>query len=179
MNNFEDLYLSLLKQGLPGVSKAAGLYHAEACLICLETHKHLVGVNLEVRGSFNGCFRLIWDDLVTDQVLRSWKDFDDATEYAACGVAFLLILSLTEYTIIERSRKGTGFDYYMGFKDALIFQGSARLEVSGIFRANSESEITSRVNQKLRQTDRSDLTSMPAYVVIVEFSRPISYVVKK
>jgi len=52
-----------------------------------------------------------------------------------------------------------------------IFQRSARLEASGIFRG-SEAIIKARVNQKLAQTKPSDHVGLPAYVAVVEFSSP-------
>jgi hypothetical protein len=47
----------------------------------------------------------------------------------------MLIRQLTQFTVIERSRKGTGFDYWLGSEDEageLPFQNKVRLEVSGI-----------------------------------------------
>jgi hypothetical protein len=174
----QELYLSNLKVGLPGISEVTGAYHAEACLVCFDLCHHPVGVDIEVKGIQNCHFRIIWSDVVTDQIRRSWNDFDDATENGACGIAFLLILALTKYTVIERARKGGGFDYYLGYKDTLIFQSAARLEVSGILRAASENDIEQRIRRKLEQTRRSD-GSLPAYIVVVEFAKPVSYVVKK
>ena len=50
-----------------------------------------------------------------------------------------------QYTVIHRSRKGTGFDYWLGDEkneDELPLQSKARLEVSGIRRADAkESEL--------------------------------------
>lgn len=59
-----------------------------------------------------------------------------------------------------------------------LFQGKKRLEVSGILRGN-EATLRARVQQKLRQTDRSDVVGLPAVVVVVEFSAPRSRVVEK
>jgi hypothetical protein len=174
----DELDLNVLKEGLPGVSKTRGAEHAEACLVCFGLHKHPIGVELEVKGSYDERFRVVWDDVLTEQIRRAWNDVDDATESGANGIAFLLILALTEYTIIERSRKGTGFDYALGYKDRVPFQNEARLEVSGIFNATSEHDIMRRVEQKLEQTNRSD-GELPAYIIVVEFSNPLAYMVKK
>jgi len=57
------------------------------------------------------------------------------------------------------------------------FQEKARLEVSGIGKG-SESDIKSRVNQKLKQITPSDDT-LPGYVAVVEFSSPYLHLVKK
>src|SRR5271167_4337074 len=62
----------------------------------------------------------------------SYSPQEEATENGAVGVAILLVDRLTDYHIVQRSWKKTGFDYWLGFKDAVVFQGCARLEVSGI-----------------------------------------------
>lgn len=90
-------------------------------------------------------------------------------------------MKLTDLTIIERSRKGTGFDYWLGNQDStaiLPFQHMARLEVSGIRKGN-QSQINARVKQKTEQTGASDAEGLPAYIIVVEFSRPISIVSAK
>lgn len=174
----DELNLNVLKEGLPGVSKVRGAEHAEASMVCFELHQHPVGVELEVKGSFEESFRVIWSDVLTEQIQRAWNDVDDATESGASGIAFLLILSLTEYTIIERSRKGTGFDYHLGYRDKSPFQNMASLEVSGIFKASSERDIMRRVEQKRLQTDSSD-DELPTFIVVVEFSNPLAYMVQK
>ncbi|BAU14873.1 hypothetical protein LEP3755_54280 [Leptolyngbya sp. NIES-3755] len=97
------------------------------------------------------------------------------------GVAFLLILQLTDLTVIERSRKGTGFDYWLGSQDSattLPFERMARLEVSGIRRGN-RGQVNTRVKQKIEQTRTSDAQGLPAYIIVVEFSRPISMISTK
>jgi hypothetical protein len=114
---------------------------------------------------------------------RCWNDEEYATEQSAYGLhfAFLLILQLTDLTVIERSRKRTGFDYWLGIQDStamLPFQRMARLEVSGI-RRSSQSQINTRVKQKTKQTGVSDAEGLPAYITVVEFSGPISIVSAK
>jgi hypothetical protein len=107
---------------------------AEAGAICLTDEAHQPGVVINVEGEFSTTFKLEWQP-VTEQIRRCWNDEEYTTEQAAYGIAFLLILQLTNLTVIERSRKGTGFDYWLGTKDstaALPFQRMARLEVSGI-----------------------------------------------
>ncbi|ETW93058.1 MAG: hypothetical protein ETSY2_52085 [Candidatus Entotheonella gemina] len=111
-------------------------------------------------------------------MLDAWADEQEATEYGACGIAILIILALTDYTVIRRSRKGTGIDYWLGYQDTdYPFQDAARLEVSGIRRGNDR-VVAARVSQKIRQTKPSD-EALPAYIVVVEFSRPYARMVKK
>ena len=49
----------------------------------------------------------------------------------------------------------------------------AQLQPYGI-RAGTERQLKARVRQKARQTDRSDAL-LPAWIAVVEFSRPVSY----
>ncbi|BDA74130.1 hypothetical protein CAL7716_082960 [Calothrix sp. PCC 7716] len=91
------------------------------------------------------------------------------------GIAFLVVRELTNLTVIERSAKGTGFDYWLGAlepDEELPFQNRVRLEVSGI-RSGDSSRVKARVKQKKEQTKPSD-GQYPAYVIVVEFSTPIS-----
>jgi len=115
---------------------------------------------------------------------RSWKDLQEATEYGAVAIAILLVINCTEYTIIERAVKGTGFDYWL-LEDAFydeeeIFpSGTARLEVSGIIHAEKDSEIRARVREKKKQTEVSDDRRLPALIIVTEFSRPETHMVRK
>lgn len=180
MSQIPVLNLQSLHQGLPAITPAFGAAIAEAGAICLTDKAHEPGVILEVEGGFATRFQLDWQP-VTEQARRCWNDEEYTTEQAAYGIAFLLILHLTDLTVIERSRKGTGFDYWLGSQNSntlLPFQRMARLEVSGIRKGN-RSQIDARVKQKTEQTGASDAEGLPAYIIVVEFSRPISVVSAK
>ena len=180
MGQIQVLSLQSLSQGLPAITPAFGAAIAEAGAICLTDEAHEPGVILEVEGEFATQFQLNWHP-VTEQARRCWNDDEYTTEQAAYGIAILLILQLTTLTVIERSRKGTGFDYWLGNQDSttmLPFQRMARLEVSGIRKGN-RSQIKARVKQKTEQTGVSDAEGLPAYIIVVEFSRPISVVSAK
>jgi hypothetical protein len=149
----------------------------EACKVCLEDQQHHPGVVLKVDG-FSPCiFQLTWESPVTIAAVDSWADPDEATEHGACAIAFFVILEITKLMVIRRSRKKTGVDYWLTHKDNTLLQNSARLEISGI-RKDSQSVINSRVVRKKKQTKQSDIThaALPAYVVVVEFSNPVSHV---
>lgn len=167
----EVLKLQDLHNGLPGVTPSICTAFSEAAAFCLEKNGHISGVKL-VRATPPNSKSIEWSFEVTDQIRRSYNDLQYATEDGAYALAFLTILKETDYTVIMQSRKGTGFDYWLGKKGGVLFQNSARLEVSGIYKG-TESEINSRLKQKLNQTKRSDNTvPLPAYAVIVEFSKP-------
>lgn len=167
-----------LEKGLPGVTPVMGAAHAEACIVCLSAEGHMSGVKLSVDGSSIERCQVEWNRNVTEQMRAAWNDQKYATEQAAYGVAFLLILKLTDYTVIRRSRQGTGYDYRLGAKDEeLLFQNTARLEVSGIQKMRTLKDVSKRVREKLEQTKRSDdLDHSTVYVVVVEFGEPLSHI---
>ncbi len=75
---------------------------------------------------------------------------------------------------MERSRRGTGFDYWLGEATHIPFQRMAKLEVSGI-RHGTLNNTIARVAVKRRQV--AGATGIePVYIVVVEFSSPIAYV---
>ena len=110
---------------------------------------------------------------------RCWNDDEVATEHGAYAIATLLVPRITNLQVVERSKKGTGFDYWLGSstETEALFQNKARLEVSGI-RAGPEATIVGRLRKKLGQTQKSDAT-LSAMVIVVEFSGPQSRVAKR
>lgn len=169
--------LDSLAAGFPHIPQVCGQMMAQACAVCLDHHAHKCGVTLTVEAEVAEVGKLLWSEPVTDAMRRFWNDLDVATEHGAYGVAILLVRRITGYTIVERARKGTGFDWWLGHEDDL-FQKKARLEVSGILRGDS-AQIARRVALKKKQTRQSDSTDLPAYVVVVEFSTPRSKFVKR
>ena len=150
---------------------------AQAAVVCLECEAHTSAVRLAVDGAFSATFSLWWTEGVTEAKRRFWNDLGDATQWGAYAVAILLIRALTSYTVIERSRKGTGFDWWLGTDDNL-FQGKARLEVSGILRGTPR-RINNRIKARMGQTRQSDHLALTAYVVVVEFGTPRAKVVQR
>ena len=179
---------------IPGITREKGNDLAQAGAVCLESHLHQQGVHFEVRGDFRKTYTLAWPP-ATDQAKRTWNDPDEAAEDGAAGIAALLAIGEIGYAVILRSRKTTGIDYWLGDNDlnniseaeqattmalrealqgnGLIVRG--RMEVSGIQLGN-DSRIRARVKRKLNQTNRSDARGLPAYVVVVEFGRPLAEV---
>ncbi len=166
---------------IPALIPPLGEMMVQACAICFDDQGHVSGVEMEIIGDQSVNCNVHWQLTVSERMSRSWED-KRATEQAACGIAILLIYELTEWTPIEISRIGTGFDYWLGCKDevqAFPFQESkARLEISGI-RRGSKSQIEKRVREKVEQTKSSDHLNLPAYVIVVEFSKPQAKVVKR
>lgn len=169
--------LNDLAKGMPAITPAFGQYLAEAGAVCLESQGHSQGQTLAVRGAHDGRYALMWPH-TTDQMLRCLSDPEVTTEHGAVGVAVMLTKKLLGYSVVQRSRKGTGFDYWLGEDERTPFQNKARLEISGI-RRGDDAAIGARVRQKLSQTAPSDTTALPAHVVVVEFSGPVAQVEAK
>ena len=167
--------LATLSGGMPGLTQAAGTFLSEAASICLEDQSHLSGVALLVDGAQTAMGPLTW--LPTSvQHKRTYNDLDEATEYGACAVAMVIIKRLMGKVVVERSKKGKGFDYWLGSSDDdNLFQDRTRLEVSGI-RRGSESIINTRLRVKEAQIKRG---TGAALIAIVEFSRPRTRLVAK
>lgn len=170
------LDLNDLGNGLPAITPSFGMALAEAGGVCLESQGHAQDVQLSVRGYSYKSYSLTWPT-ITEQTRRCWNDHEVATEHGAVGIAVLLAKKEIGYTVLERSWKGTGFDYWIGEGVDAPFQHEARLEISGI-RKGSDHDVQARMRQKLRQTNRSD-GLLPAYVIVVEFGQPLAEVQEK
>ena len=151
---------------------------AEAASVCLDDQGHHSGVNMEVDGNYSQDFEVSFAT-PTDQMKRTWADEEFATEQGAYGIAALLVEELTAFRLVERSRKGTGFDYWLSDQgdSGPLFQYKLRLEVSGI-RNDTGGQINSRIKLKTRQI-RGVPSRLPGIVVVVEFGAPQSRMVDK
>ena len=166
------IQLSDIKQGTPGITPIEGANLYENCVVALHNSCHPAPVTLQVSG-LNVCnYLLLWEDSYNDQLRRTYNDEQSVTERAAVAVSVMLALRQTEYTVIERSRKGTGFDYLLGDGQDPLFTPKARLEVSGIMRETDGNTAELRYRQKAAQTAKSDDMLLPAYISVVEFSTP-------
>lgn len=174
-NNYRKLFLKDLGKGLPGLSSYAGMSKAEACGVCLQEQNHSNGVLYEVTGVFQENFIIEWDK-VGHQAFCTWHDREEATEEGAVALAILVILKCSNYTIIKRSRKKTGVDYWLGNGANMKFE--ARLEISGI-REETTSSLNQREKLKIEQTKQSDDLGVPVYIVVVGFKKPQSKVIMR
>jgi len=160
-----------------GMSAEWGAAIAQAAAVCLKEEGHSSGIMLSVDGSVSNRFTLTWIE-PSMSAHRCWADSEDATEHGAYAVAIVLVHELTPLTVVERSKKGTGFDYWLGERDhpTPLFQEKSRLEVSGI-RTGTNALVLAREQAKIKQVNlhATEATkSLPAIVVIVEFSTPRS-----
>lgn len=123
-----------IKEGLPGISSIAAMQLYETFEVCMHHSGHSEEVLLSMEGITAEPITILWKDEYNEQKERTYSDMQYTTEHGAVCLSVMLTTNLTPYTIIERSRKGTGFDYWLGDKDSYLFQKKARLEVSGILR---------------------------------------------
>lgn len=91
-----------------------------------------------------------------------------------------LVKAVTGKSVIERAKKGKGFDYWIGDsdEDEMVFSGKARLEVSGI-RAGDDAKMASRFRLKCAQVRAGDHLGIPAYIAIIEFGQPKAHLEMK
>ena len=179
----KSIVLESLKEGILVISGGSHCYFLERCLFSLDMQGHKSGAMLCVNTKENGTaqsdqFAIEWSTAIDDSLRRRNADVVRSTEYSACGLAFLVIRELTSYTAIEEAPRGTTVDYYLSSKDRdddLIFNHTARLEVSGIARGDTAA-INSRIQDK---TDRLINHSLPAYIIVVEHSAPVAHMVVK
>ena len=175
----QTINLSDIKNGFPEMDSASANYCYVACMVCLHRNNHNDKVFLELIGDKKASIALIWDDYFDEQIDRAWNDPGVATEHGAVCISAMLVKECTDYSIIERSRKGTGFDYWLGYENIIPFQNSARLEISGIFKETEHNNVEKRFQIKKKQTNQSDDSRLPAYISIVEFSKPKAIFAKK
>jgi len=155
----------------------------EACVWCLLNQNHANGVKLKVVGNDkeNLFYEIYWpENIETETIFRSYNQ-DDATQFGAEAIAFLLVREYTKFTVIERAVTSTGIDYWLSFKNVNknhLFHRAARLEISGILAENPGNTVTSRINLKLKQTQPTDHT-FPVYIIVVDFSKPWAKMVLK
>lgn len=180
----DKLNLDKLKTGIPIISKKIGAFLAEAAAICFVLNGYESGVELTVEGEIEKTLTIEWNDKITNDVLNSWNDAREATEFGATALAILLLLKYTDFTYFVRAFQGTGIDYWLGkgkyTGDALPAENrEGRLEISGILKERKGNTINMRVNQKKKQSKKTDDTTLPVYIVVVEFSQPKTKIIKK
>ncbi len=172
-----SLDLDDLKAGTPGITPAFGESLTEAASICLEEQGHSSPTTMEVYVNATYQANVSWG-ATNEQMRRCWNENDEATEFGACCIAALILPNTRNLHVIERSKKGTGFDYWLGSKGDpdQLFQNRTRLEVSGI-RRGSSATVSRRITKKRKQIKNPGV-ELPAIVVVVEFGTPQARIVE-
>lgn len=175
MGSPEQKTLSVLPldPGKSGLLDGFAQYLGSCAAVCLEKNTHSSGVEMAVEGDHNAAYCLSWQQL-TEKDHHTCADLQEATEYGAYGIAILVVRDTAGKTVVERSAKGPGFDFWIGDEEdaELPFQGLARLEVSGILDGHAAA-IRARTGVKKKQVTPSDKLA-PALIAVVEFGRPVT-----
>lgn len=166
-----ELDLTELNSGMHHFLTAeAGANFGHAASVCLESQGHAIKLEMIAEGHFAEQYS-VTRFTVTDQMKRTWNDEEHTTEQGAYGIAILIASKKMHVKAIERSRKKTGIDYWLGDTSGFLFQNKIRLEVSGI-RQGTDDQVQTRLKVKIEQSKKSDATRLPALIVIVEFNKP-------
>ena len=171
-----NLQLEKLTKNHRLISKNFGGFLAEACSVCFDDQKHKSGTTLMIRGYLKGHAVITWKFKVDNTIRASHNDPEVATEYGAYAIALLLICESLNQTVIERARKGKGFDFWLGDSNAPLFQNKKKLEVSGI-RNGQDSEVKRRMKEKVERIKKYP-NNFDSFIVVVEFSAPLSLIEK-
>ena len=147
---------------------------AEAATVCLEERGHGREVALQVTGEFAATY-LLQRPVVTEPMRASY-DAEEATEFGAWEIAILVSATRQARRSSARSRVTvltTGWEQWTR-------PGRSRHGEAGNLgnTTGDESRITTRLKEKRAQVRARD-TLLPAYVAIVEFSRPETRVEKQ
>jgi hypothetical protein len=179
--------LEALAGRVPALDAVAAAFYKANCVVCLHEGGHGSGVTLSVdfTPAHESIF-VLWEGVVTPQMLRVYADRNKRVDFGACAIALLLIPELTGYVAVEQSATGNGSDYFLRSPDAdddLIFNHGAYLEVSGIQTESEANSVDDRVQSKRRRLRRlasatlSTAADLPTYICVVEFSTPRAKVV--
>lgn len=173
----EDLYshlANILSHNFTGMM-------VECCSLCLNSQSHNSPIvllsNKEKQNLMNSDLSLEWAVEITSKIIATYNDENRVTDHAAMCLALHLAFKLTDFDCVETSQKGDGVDFWFSKNDSLEFV--ARLEVSGIRKENGTNTLKNRLKIKLNQTKQSDNTDVPAYVSIIEFSKPEAIYISK
>ena len=183
MKSVGKLHLDKLKGGISGISRTYGAFLAEAIVVCLTAAGHKSSVKLKVGGDFDAEFELEWQEEIGAAELSSWRDLKEATEYAAMGLAVLLISALTIYSVFQRNEQGEDADFTMQeVSDPNIalydIVQKAHLEVSGIFAESFTNTLNMRILAKTKSLEKRVMPSLPVFIAVIEFSIPKAKIVE-
>jgi len=171
------LHIDQLTQGISGVTPIFGKFLWETVLFCLQKKGHVSGVILNISGNRKEKIALNWSGLLDNKVTTTYNDETELVEYAATAIAILLILELTDYTVLKRAQKGEKGDYWLGKKDENgIVVLDSLLEISGILQENKHNRLSKRFKEKEIQIKLSPYKSVSKNIIVVEFSSPKSKV---
>lgn len=188
MSKLRVIEIEQLRKGLGCLDIDHCSATCKAAQVALTEAGHPYSVTCQVRdqGTLLCTIVLQWTALERTSSKRSWRQLQRLAEWAAEGIAFLMIEEFTPYTVVDQSEidtragQGTGIDYYLGAKEELDCEDEddfpehlARLEVSGILRPSASNTLKARVSRKIERSKMSDNDGTPAFIIVVEFESPV------
>jgi hypothetical protein len=174
------LDIETLADGIDVIQEDTVGFYRYNCMVCFHDNGHLSGVNLSVSYErAEHAFDVVWSGTVTDEIARSYaRNLIKAADHGAVAIALLLIREITAYRTVELASLGSTIDYYLSNKntdDDLIFNHTARLEVSGIVTENSGNTIKGRIKKKINRLKSE--RDLPDIICVVEFGKPCAQMV--
>lgn len=168
------LFLDNIKSGHSGITATEGAVLVENAVVAMHKAQHKSPLSMTLSGMNTQPCNIEWNTNVSEQMLRTHADEEVNTERAAVCMSVLLTKELTGLTILQRSCKGTGFDYWLSDNDTSYFP-KAILEVSGIASETQGNTLSRRIEVKKQQIEKSKDLGLPGYISIIEFSTPKAY----
>ena len=102
----KSINLEQLRENLDFIVASMSAYMCDCLVVCLSEANHKTGFILKVETEdkkYN--FRIEWTTKVTPYLIGATRDEERTTEWAAMGLALLLVRELTEYPYICTSHK--------------------------------------------------------------------------
>lgn len=168
------LVIDNIKSEHPGITPAEGTVLVENAVVAMHKALHKSPLSMTLTGMTTQACNIEWNTDVSEQMLRTHADEEVNTERAAVCFSVLLTKELTGLTILQRSCKGNGFDYWLTDSVTSYFP-KAILEVSGIASETQGNTLLKRVEVKKQQIEKSKDLGLPGYISIIEFSTPKAY----
>ena len=184
MDEAITLHFDRLAEAMPFVLPSfVELAHAAAAM-CFHHHHHPSGLVCTLRDldTAIAALRIVWTKTYSDEIRNTFGETDYAVEFAAEGIACLIVRAVTEYTAIERSVRHDGIDFWLGLTSRtgmFPLQRAARMECKGVTEARYPSDIIAQLKKGIAQSIQSDHTELPAYIIVAEFSQPVIYMVQR
>ena len=187
MADTDILDLDTLGTDIPALTNALAAQMQEAVVMCMQPHGHSSGVSCHLRNfdEVLADLQIQWKMSYSEQIRRAFGDSRNAVERAGEAIAILVILAFTKYTVVERARIKSGFDFWLSETDAdddYLFQHEMGLEAKGLSHARYPSDITEAIKIGIAQIakaqkDHETSKKVPAVIVATDFSRPTIYMV--
>jgi hypothetical protein len=154
---------------MPGITPDYASVISACAGICLKHHDHETFVTLKLEGSRQANVAMTWREPVAAEIACYGQASDpDVIRWAAECVAIRVIAHVLGLHVVEKSWRGTGFDFWLVHSHVSQWTWSdlVRLEVSGILEDN-EVELRRRLREKLAQMAPTD--PIMGYAAIVMF----------